>query len=113
MADFPQRGILLLHWYGLPFSTEHKNMAYIRKDKCRKDNCEHKEQKDINCLYSFGRNACGMYLQLRTYSKNSENKGISQTLRIPKTEVLFFLSEMLKAGMLSQSDLDGMKDCKH
>lgn len=83
-------------------------MAYISKDAWkRKQKSSGKEHKTVQCQYSIGKKDDGTpFLEIATRNPDSIKGGISQIIRIPKDELLFFVAEMFEEGMLRFADLD-------
>lgn len=78
-----------------------KNMVYSQK--------EYRKHKDVRCSYGFGTDEDGIpYLDLRTGNEFSITGGTSQTVRIPKPELILLLRKMVAERYLKRSDLSDL-----
>ena len=84
-------------------------MATINKEHMTPRQVSGVAHTPVACLYGFGElEDQTPFVELATRNPESAKGEISQTLRIPKPELLMLIGEMMANGMLKFADLDDL-----
>lgn len=84
-------------------------MATISKENMIRRQVSERDHEPVACLYGFGEfDNKTPFIELATLNPDSKTKSVSQTIRIPKPELLMLLGMMISQGTLKFADLDDL-----